>query len=173
MTKHSAGILLYRTSTRSGSGPLAGAAGAGLEVLLVHPGGPFWARKDLGAWSIPKGEYGDGDDPLQAALREFEEETGQRPPSDRLLGLGTVRQRGGKQVTAWAAEAADGLDLDPAELRSNTFTLEWPPRSGQVREFPEVDRAGWFELPTARAKLVSAQAELLDRLVAALGAQDR
>ncbi len=164
MTGRSAGILLYRSTTH----PPAGAAEADLEVLLVHPGGPFWARKDLGAWSIPKGEYGDGDDPLQAALREFEEETGRRPPGERLLALGTVRQRGGKQVTAWAAAAGE-LDLDAAQLRSNTFTLEWPPRSGQLREFPEVDRAGWFDLPTARAKLVGAQAELLDRLVAALG----
>jgi predicted NUDIX family NTP pyrophosphohydrolase len=173
MSRRSAGILLYRTRTAEGR-PRAGAAAAeavpALEVLLVHPGGPFWARKDLGAWSIPKGEYGDGDDPLQAALREFEEETGWRPPGDRLLALGTVRQRGGKQVTAWAAEATGGLDLDPAQLRSNTFTLEWPPRSGQLREFPEVDRAGWFDLTTARAKLVGAQAELLDRLGAALGA---
>ena len=155
MPKRSAGILLHRT-----------AAGGRTEVLLVHPGGPFWARKDQGAWSIPKGEYDDGDDPLAAAVREFEEETGQAPPTDELVELGTLRQAGGKLVSAWAAPG----DLDPATVTSNTFTMEWPPRSGRRREFPEIDRAAWFDLDTAREKLVAAQAELLDRLVAALEA---
>jgi predicted NUDIX family NTP pyrophosphohydrolase len=139
MARRSAGILLYRR--RDG----------GLEVLLVHPGGPLWARRDAGAWSIPKGE--------------FEEETGQRPPEGDLVELGEVRQRGGKVVSAWAAPG----DLDPAGIISNTFTLEWPPRSGARREFPEVDRAGWFDPATAREKLLAAQAELVDRLLAALG----
>ena len=152
MARRSAGILLYRR--RDGA----------VEVLLVHPGGPLWARRDAGAWSIPKGEYGEGEDPLAVALREFEEETGQRPPAERLAALGEVRQRGGKVVSAWAAPG----DLDPRAITSNTFTLEWPPRSGVRREFPEVDRAGWFDLPTAREKLLAAQAELVDRLLAVL-----
>jgi predicted NUDIX family NTP pyrophosphohydrolase len=152
MARRSAGILLYRR--RDGA----------VEVLLVHPGGPLWARRDAGAWSIPKGEYGEGEDPLAVALREFEEETGQRPPAERLVALGEVRQRGGKVVSAWAAPG----DLDPRAVTSNTFTLEWPPRSGVRREFPEVDRAGWFDLPTAREKLLAAQAELVDRLLAVL-----
>jgi predicted NUDIX family NTP pyrophosphohydrolase len=152
MARRSAGILLYRR--REG----------GVEVLLVHPGGPLWARRDAGAWSIPKGEYGEGEDPAAVALREFEEETGQRPPEAALLPLGEVRQRGGKVVTAWAAPG----DLDPAAVTSNTFMLEWPPRSGTRREFPEVDRAGWFDPATAKEKLLAAQAELVDRLLAAL-----
>lgn len=133
-------------------------AGA-VEVFLVHPGGPFWARKDAGAWSIPKGEYDDGEQPLVAACREFEEETGMRP-AGHFLSLGNVRQPGGKQVTAWAFEG----DCDPATLRSNTFSLEWPPRSGEMAEFPEVDRAGWFSLPEARAKILKGQLPLLDEL---------
>ena len=153
MPRRSAGILLYRR--RQGA----------LEVLLVHPGGPAWANRDAGAWSIPKGEYGDGEDPRAVALREFEEETGQPPPDGELVALGEVRQRGGKLVTAWAAAG----DLDPAAITSNTFTLEWPPRSGRRRQFPEVDRAGWFDPATAREKLLAAQAELVDRLLAALG----
>jgi predicted NUDIX family NTP pyrophosphohydrolase len=152
--KQSAGLLLYRPG------------GDWVEVLLVHPGGPFWAKRDLGAWSIPKGEYEPSDDPLQTALREFEEETGQAPPAVGLLDLGSVTQRGGKVIHAWAARG----DLDPATVRSNTFSMEWPPRSGRRREFPEVDRAAWFDPPTARQKLVSAQAELVDRLLAALQA---
>jgi predicted NUDIX family NTP pyrophosphohydrolase len=152
MPKLSAGILLYRA--RQGA----------VEVLLVHPGGPFWAKKDLGAWTIPKGEYEQGEDPLAAALREFQEETGHEPPAHGLVELGTIRQRGGKVLTAWAAAG----DLDPATAVSNTFTMEWPPRSGVQREFPEIDRAGWFGLDTARAKLLAAQAELVDRLLAAL-----
>jgi predicted NUDIX family NTP pyrophosphohydrolase len=129
-------------------------------VLLVHPGGPFWARRDAGAWSIPKGEYQEGDDPRASALREFEEETGTALPPGDLVELGSVRQKGGKTVSAWAAEG----DLDADAVRSNTFTMEWPPRSGRTAEFPEIDRAAWFDVETAREKLVPAQAELLDRL---------
>jgi predicted NUDIX family NTP pyrophosphohydrolase len=148
----SAGILLYRVRD------------AVLEVLLVHPGGPFWARKDAGAWSIPKGEYAEGEDPVACARREFEEELGTAPPAaEELTELGTVRQRGGKQVTAWAAAG----DLDPETIRSNTFTLEWPPRSGSFREFPEIDRAAWLPLEQAREKINPAQAEFLDRLASA------
>jgi predicted NUDIX family NTP pyrophosphohydrolase len=145
---HSAGIVLHR------------AGDEGLEVLLVHPGGPFWAKKDLGAWSIPKGEYEPGEDPLACALREFEEETGTTLQAPQLVELGTVTQKTGKQVTAWGARG----DLDAAAVRSNSFTMEWPPRSGRQQEFPEVDRAEWFALDQARAKLVAAQAELIDRL---------
>jgi predicted NUDIX family NTP pyrophosphohydrolase len=126
----------------------------------VHPGGPFWARKDAGAWSIPKGEYLDGEDPRACALREFEEETGTALPPGELVELGSIKQRGGKTVSAWAAEG----DLDPDSVRSNTFTMEWPPRSGRTEEFPEIDRAGWFGLDEAREKLVAAQTEFLDRL---------
>lgn len=146
----SAGLLLYRRS------------GAGLEVLLVHPGGPFWARRDEGAWSLPKGEYTDGEVPLAAALREFEEELGIAPPAATWRDLGEVTQRGGKVVRAWAGEG----DADVAEIRSSTFRTEWPPRSGQVRTFPEVDRAAWFPLDLAREKLLEAQRPFLDRLLA-------
>jgi predicted NUDIX family NTP pyrophosphohydrolase len=149
VAKRSAGILLYRI------------AGGGPEVLLVHPGGPFWARKEAGSWSIPKGEYGDGEEPQACALREFEEETGVGLPPGELLELGSVKQKGGKVVTAWAAEG----DLDADSVRSNTFTMEWPPRSGRTAEFPEIDRAGWFAIETAHEKLVAAQTEFLDRLV--------
>ena len=152
MARLSAGILLYRV--RDGA----------VELLLLHMGGPLWARKDARAWTIPKGECDEGEDPLACARREFEEETGQPAPATGLLELGSIRQRGGKVVTAWAAEG----DLDPEAVRSNTFTLEWPPRSGVRREFPEVDRAGWFDPDTAREKLVAAQAELVDRLLAAV-----
>ena len=137
------------------------AADGGPEVLLVHPGGPFWVKKDLGAWSIPKGEYAPDEDPRAAALREFEEETGTRLPADELVELGLVVQKGGKEVTAWAVRC----DLDAAAVRSNSFAMEWPPRSGRRQEFPEIDRAEWFTLDAARAKLVGAQVELLDRLV--------
>jgi predicted NUDIX family NTP pyrophosphohydrolase len=129
-------------------------------VLLVHPGGPFWARRDAGAWSIPKGEYQEGEDPRACALREFEEETGTTLPPGELVELGSVRQKGGKTVSAWAAEG----DLDAGAVRSNTFTMEWPPRSGRMAEFPEIDRAAWFDVETAREKLVPAQAAFLDRL---------
>jgi predicted NUDIX family NTP pyrophosphohydrolase len=148
----SAGILLYR-----------GIAEA-LEVLLVHPGGPFWAKKDEGAWSIPKGEVDEGEDPLGCALRELGEELGTPPAivAEQLIELGTVRQKSGKLVRCWAAEA----DFDPATLRSNTFTIEWPPRSGQQREFPEVDRAAWFGLEAAKGKINPAQVEFVARLQA-------
>jgi predicted NUDIX family NTP pyrophosphohydrolase len=130
-------------------------------VLLVHPGGPFWAQKDAGAWSIPKGEYEDGDDPRECARREFEEELGTPLPGGaELTEIGTVKLKSGKQITAYAVES----DLDADAISSNTFTMEWPPRSGQMREFPEVDRAGWFGLEEAREKLNPAQAELLVRL---------
>ena len=146
--KRSAGILLHRTTED------------GREVLLVHPGGPFWAKKDVGAWSIPKGEHDDGEDPQACALREFEEETGTRPARADLVDLGTVRQKSGKVVQAWALEG----DLDAAAIRSNTFTMQWPPRSGRMQEFPEVDRAEWFGLAEARQRMNPAQAAFLDRL---------
>jgi predicted NUDIX family NTP pyrophosphohydrolase len=149
LAKRSAGILLYRTG------------GGAPEVLLVHPGGPFWARRDAGAWSIPKGEYDDDEDPRACALCEFEEETGTALPAGELIELGSVKQKGGKLVSAWAAEG----ELDADAVRSNTFTMEWPPRSGHRAEFPEIDRAGWFDVDTAREKLVAAQAEFLDRLL--------
>ena len=149
MARRSAGILLYRL------------AGQEPEVLLVHPGGPFWARKDAGVWSIPKGEYAEGEDPRAAAVREFEEELGSAPPADdAMLELGQITQRSGKVVTAFAVAG----DLDTAEMHSNTFAMEWPPRSGQTQEFPEIDRAEWFTLAQAREKLNPAQAELLVRL---------
>lgn len=145
--KQSAGILLYRTGRD------------GVEVLLVHPGGPFWARKEEGAWSIPKGEFGEGEAPLEAARREFEEETGVRPEGD-ALELRPIRQAGGKMVHAWAVRG----DFDPATLRCNTFSLEWPPRSGRTAEFPEVDRAAWFSLDAARQKINPGQRAFLDQL---------
>ena len=133
-------------------------------MLLVHPGGPYWAKKDLGAWSIPKGLVEDGEEPLGCALRELEEELGSSFSfaDDALIELGSVRQKAGKLVHCWAVEA----DFDPATLRSNTFSLEWPPRSGVEREFPEVDRAEWFGIEQARGKIIAAQAEFLDRLKA-------
>ena len=133
-------------------------AGA-LQVLLVHPGGPFWAKKDLGAWTIPKGEVAEGEDLLATARREFEEETSLRPDGP-FAPLGSITQKAGKVVHAWAFEG----DCDPTAVRSNTYKVEWPPRSGQWREFPEVDRAEWFSLDDARAKINAAQAELLARL---------
>jgi predicted NUDIX family NTP pyrophosphohydrolase len=150
MARRSAGILLHRPGA------------AGLEVLLVHPGGPFWAKRDLGAWSIPKGEYDDAEEPLACARREFAEELGSPPPDGaEPIDLGEIRQKGGKVVMAWAIAG----DLDAAAIRSNTFEMEWPPRSGATRKFPEVDRAEWFGLDEARAKILPAQAPLLDRLV--------
>ncbi len=134
MARRSAGILLHRRGD------------AGVEVLLVHPGGPFWAKKDAGAWSIPKGEHDDGEDARACALREFEEETGSAPAPGELTDLGTVRQKSGKVVQAWALAG----DLDPETVRSNRFEMEWPPRSGRRAEFPEVDRAAWFGLAEAR-----------------------
>lgn len=150
MTLRSAGLLLYRIR------------GGVVEVLIAHPGGPFWAGKDDGAWSIPKGEYAAGEDPWQAARREFAEETGVAPPDGPPVDIGAVRQRGGKVVRVFAVPG----DLDPAVAHSNTFTLRWPPRSGQLREFPEVDRVGWFPVAQARAKLLAAQLPFLDRLMA-------
>jgi predicted NUDIX family NTP pyrophosphohydrolase len=146
----SAGILLFRRSDDA------------VEVLLVHPGGPFWAKKDLGAWSIPKGLVEEGEEPLQCALRELEEELGSpfSFPAGELIELGSVRQKAGKLVHCWATEG----DFDPATLSSNTFSIEWPPRSGSEREFPEVDRAEWFGLDEARQKIIPAQGDFLDRL---------
>lgn len=152
MAATSAGILLYRRSAESA------------EVLLVHPGGPFWAKKDEGAWSIPKGEVGEGEELRACALRELEEELGTGlgiSPGD-LHELGSVRQKGGKVVHCWAVEA----EFDPAALSSNTFSMEWPPRSGSQREFPEVDRAEWFTPEEAKRRINPAQAAFLDRLPA-------
>jgi predicted NUDIX family NTP pyrophosphohydrolase len=146
--KIGAGLLLFR------QGP------GTLEVLLAHPGGPYWAAKDAGAWSIPKGGPLDGEDTLTAAKREFEEEMGS-PVDGDFIALEPVKQPGGKTVFAWAVHA----DFDVASLRSNTFSMEWPPRSGQHQEFPEVDRAGWFAVETARRKLSTGQAPLIDQLV--------
>jgi predicted NUDIX family NTP pyrophosphohydrolase len=152
VAKTSAGILLYRGE------------GDSLEVLLVHPGGPFWAKKDEGAWSIPKGELDEGEESRACALRELEEEIGSSLglAPERLIELGEVRLKSGKRVHGWAAEG----DFDPASLSSNTFAMEWPPRSGKEREFPEVDRAEWFSPERARSKLNPAQAPFLDRLLA-------
>jgi len=155
--KRSAGILLFRRTGGDGAG------GGELEVLLVHPGGPFWIRRDAGAWSIPKGEVDAGEDERACALRELEEETGgvfPDAPPEALLPLGEVRQKSGKVVSAWALEG----DLDAGAIVSNTFELEWPPRSGRIQTFPEVDRAGWFPLDAAREKLLPAQAPFVDRL---------
>jgi predicted NUDIX family NTP pyrophosphohydrolase len=149
MAKRSAGLLLFRH--RQG----------GLEVLLAHPGGPFSRRKDEGAWSIPKGEYADDEQPLAAAQREFAEETG-AAVTGNFLPLGEVRQASGKIVTAWALEG----DFDPSALRSNTFSMEWPPGSGKQNEFPEVDRAAWFSIEAAGRRILKAQHQFLDRLVA-------
>jgi predicted NUDIX family NTP pyrophosphohydrolase len=149
----SAGILLYRVRP------------AGPEVLLGHMGGPFWEKKDDGAWSIPKGEHGPDDDPRTVARREFEEELGSPVPAEELRPLGALRVTSTKVLTVWAAEG----DLDAAAARSNTFELEWPPRSGRVQEFPEIDRAAWFGLDEARTKLVKGQVPFLDRLRDAVG----
>ena len=147
-SKRSAGILMYRQR------------GTELEFLLVHPGGPFWKNKDLGAWSIPKGEYSAGEDPLAVATRELEEETGARPQGD-FLPLGELVQPSRKIVTAFALEG----DFDPATLRSNTFELEWPPKSGRKASFPEVDRAQWFSPADARQKILKGQSEFITRLL--------
>ena len=136
----------------------------GLEVFLVHPGGPFWAKKDLGAWSIPKGEYGEDEEPIVAARREFQEETGFSAAGE-LLELGTIRQAGGKLVSVWALEG----DCDPAALRSNLCEIEWPPRSGSRMEIPEVDRGAWFSLHEARDKMLAGQRPLLALLERAAG----
>ncbi|MGN7884990.1 NUDIX domain-containing protein [Dyadobacter sp. 22481] len=151
MVGRSAGILMFRRKER-------------LEVLLVHPGGPFFMRKDLGAWSIPKGEYDDSEDPLTAARREFAEETGQAVEGD-FLPLTAIKQKGGKEVLAWAVEG----DIDAAKVSSNTFELEWPPRTGKMQKFPEIDRAEWFDLDTARTKINERQVSLLDEVEALFG----
>ncbi|HLN16263.1 MAG TPA: NUDIX domain-containing protein [Acidimicrobiales bacterium] len=150
MPKRSAGLLLYRP------GP------DGPEVLLVHPGGPVWAKKDEGVWSVPKGELEGDEEPRDVAAREFEEELGTRPPAGEWLDLGEVRQRGGKVVRAFATPG----DLDERAVVSNTFEMEWPPHSGRRQSFPEVDRAGWFGLETARTKLLAAQVPFIERLAA-------
>ena len=149
----SAGLLLYR---RTGIVP---------EVLIAHMGGPFWARKDEGAWSIPKGEYGDGENPLAVALREFEEELGSPPPDGPVIELGEFRQSGGKRVTVFAREG----DFDATDVRSNLFEMEWPPRSGRIGRFPEIDRAEWMPIGPAREKLVKGQVPALDALEPRLG----
>ncbi len=148
MASASAGLLLYRQPQGK------------LEVLLVHPGGPFWQKRDDGAWSIPKGEVAENEVGMDAARREFQEELGEAAPDGDLTALGTVRQTGGKIVHAWAARG----DLDVTRSTSNTFVIEWPPRSGKMQEFPEVDRAAWYDPDTARRKLVSAQRAFIDRL---------
>jgi predicted NUDIX family NTP pyrophosphohydrolase len=155
MAATSAGLLCYRSSRN------------GLEVLLVHPGGPFWAKRDLGAWSIPKGETEQGEDLLAAARREFSEETGSTAEGP-AVALGQLRQRSGKVVHAWAVEH----DFDPATLRSNTFDMEWPRGSGKRQSFPEVDRAAWFDIAEARRRILPGQAGFLDALSELLGASD-
>lgn len=151
MAKLSAGLLVYRFADDDT-----------VEVLIAHPGGPFWAGKDDGAWSIPKGEYAAGEDPWVAAQREFAEETGLAVPDGRVIDLGVVKQRSGKLVTVFAVPG----DLDVTGAHSNTFQLEWPLRSGKLREFPEVDRIGWFSVTRARAKLLAGHRPFLDRLMA-------
>jgi len=157
-TPRSAGILLFRRDDGE------------VRFLLVHPGGPFWTKKDAGAWTIPKGGIEDEEEPRACAIRELEEELGTAPELDpeELIELGRVKQKAGKVVEAWAAEA----EFDPAALASNTFAMEWPPRSGRRQVFPEVDRAEWFDLEAARKKILPAQAEFLDRLLEKLGAAD-
>ncbi len=146
--RESAGLLVYRV--RDGT----------VEVLLVHPGGPFWQKRDDGAWSIPKGEVAENEVGVDVARREFQEELGIAPPEGALSALAEVRQAGGKVVHAWAVAG----DVDVSQITSNTFEIEWPPHSGKMRKFPEVDRAGWFDLATARRKLLPAQREFVDRL---------
>jgi predicted NUDIX family NTP pyrophosphohydrolase len=154
--KRSAGILMYRRE------------GEGILLLLVHPGGPFWAKKDFGSWSIPKGEYAEGEDALAAAKREFAEETGFKPEGE-FQPLGELIQSGGKRVIAWAVCG----NFDPQTLTSNRFEIEWPPRSGQIRSFPEVDRAAWFTVVEARERLLPAQTTLIDRLLDRIGVPGR
>jgi predicted NUDIX family NTP pyrophosphohydrolase len=153
MAKQSAGILLYR-----GRGPA-------LRLMLVHPGGPFWAKKDGGAWSIPKGEYEEGDDPLLVASREFEEELGSPAPAGDAIELGELVQPSRKVVTAFALEG----DFDPSRLKSNLFEMEWPPKTGRLHSFPEVDRAEWFTVEEARDKILPGQRPFIDRLLERLG----
>jgi predicted NUDIX family NTP pyrophosphohydrolase len=156
MSKQSAGLLLFREVSGH------------LEVLLVHPGGPLWARKEEGAWSIPKGEFEDNEDPLAAAKREFEEETGFTADGE-IISLEPVRQPSGKLVYAWAIKR----DLDPCQLKSNTFSLEWPPKSGRYQELPEIDRAAWFAIEEASRRILKGQAAFLVQLQAKLGGPHR
>ena len=149
MAKQAAGILLFRRGT------------AGIEVLLAHPGGPLWARKDYGSWTLPKGQFTGGELPLDAARREFEEEMGSAPTGE-FQSLGTLKQPSGKVIHAWAAES----DFDSSSVKSNLFSMEWPPKSGQMGEFPEIDRAAWFPIDQARIKILKGQAPFLDRLLA-------
>jgi predicted NUDIX family NTP pyrophosphohydrolase len=151
--RYSAGIMLFRRP------------GGRIQVLLGHMGGPLWQRRDVGAWSIPKGGYEDGEDPIGAARREYAEEVGNPLPAGELIPLGAVVQANNKQVMAWAVEG----DLDPGAAVSNTFQLEWPPRSGRMQTFPEFDRVAWFDADDARRRIVAAQAAFVDRLEAALG----
>ncbi len=151
MPKRSAGLLLFKRTAD------------GLRVFLVHPGGPFWTKRDTGSWSIPKGEYAQGEDARAVALREFEEETGTTLPPGELVPLGEVRQAGGKIVTAWAFEG----DIDEEKIVSNTFEMIWPPRSGKRQSFPEIDRAAWFTLDEAAEKIIGGQRAFLERLAAA------
>lgn len=152
MAKTSAGLILYRM--QSGQ----------LEVLLVHPGGPFWSKKDEGAWFVPKGELNVGEEPLAGAKREFEEETGLKPEGE-FLALGSVKQKSGKTIVAWAFEG----DCDPSSIKSNTFSIEWPPKSGRQQEFPEIDRAGFFTVTQAKAKMHPVEYPLVLRLHELLG----
>jgi predicted NUDIX family NTP pyrophosphohydrolase len=152
MPKRSAGVILFRRK------------GPDVEVLLAHPGGPFWKNKDDGAWSIPKGEYDEDQDPLTAAKRELAEETGLSPSGD-FIPLGAIRQPGGKVVTAWVVEVNFDTAFDAARMRSNTFSMPWPPGSGKLQEFPEIDRAEWFPVEIARRKILEGQAGLLERLL--------
>ncbi len=157
MKQSSAGILIYKI-----------AADGQLLVLLVHPGGPFWAKKDQGVWSIPKGEHHADEVPLAAAKREFQEETGQPLPEGNYLDLGQIKRQDGKIISVWAIRG----DIDAAKVKSNQFSMEWPPHSGKQQSFPEVDRAGWFSLPEAVTKLSSGQSSFLVRLVEALGREE-
>ena len=154
MAKQSAGLIMFRIRERE------------LEIFLVHPGGPFWAKKDPGAWSIPKGEYTDAEDALEVARREFYEETGFEATGE-FRELTAIRQAGGKRVRAWAFQG----DLDPDALKSNTFSMEWPPRSGRQAEFPEVDRGDWFSVDVAREKILKSQIALIDELCELAGQQ--
>jgi predicted NUDIX family NTP pyrophosphohydrolase len=151
MAKQSAGVLLYRMPNNE------------LQVFLVHPGGPYFVKKDDGAWSIPKGEFTDDEDPQVAARREFEEETGQ-PVTGNFIKLSPIKQKSGKTVYAWAVEG----DIDHTQIISNLFEMEWPPRSGKKASFPEIDRAGWFDIETAKTKIIPGQAALLDELITLL-----